>query len=154
MPKNFSDLQRRQLDARIAAARAMSATPPPRNGWIRAMRQALDMSQPQLAARLKLKRQSVNGLEKAEAAGKISLASLHRAAAALGCRLSYALVPNDGSISATRRRRAEAIAARELQSVIHSMHLEDQGVPARELKRQKERLVDELLHGSGRRLWR
>lgn len=154
MRNNFGDLQLHQLDARVRAARMIAKTPPPRNGWIRAVRQALGMTQPQLAARLQLTRQSLNDLEKAEAAGKITIESLRRVAAALECNLTYALVPDEGSISATRTRRAEAIADRELKSVAHSMNLEDQGVPARELDRQRQRLVDELLRGSARKLWR
>jgi predicted DNA-binding mobile mystery protein A len=128
--------------------------PPPRNGWIRAVRQALGMSQPQLAARLKLKRQSLNDLEKAEAAGKITLESLRRVARALECTLTYALVPTKGSIARTRESRAEELADRELERVAHSMTLEAQGLPQLEIRRQRKRVAGEFLRGSSRTLWR
>jgi predicted DNA-binding mobile mystery protein A len=128
--------------------------PPPRNGWIRAVRQALGMSQPQLAARLKLKRQSLNDLEKAEAAGKITLESLRRVARALECTLTYALVPTKGSIARTRESRAEESADRELERVAHSMTLEAQGLPQLEIRRQRKRVAGEFLRGSSRTLWR
>lgn len=154
MRKNFRELHTRQLDARIRAARMIAHAPPPRNGWIRAVRQALGMSQPQLAARLKLKRQSLNDLEKAEAAGKITLESLRRVARALECTLTYALVPTKGSIARTRESRAEELADRELERVAHSMTLEAQGLPQLEIRRQRKRVAGEFLRGSSRTLWR
>ncbi len=154
MTKTYTDLQLRQLDERLRPLRPFANTSRPRNGWIRAVRQALGMTQPQLAARIGLTRQSLNDLEKAEAGGRITLESLERVAKALGCRLSYAIVPAAGSLAATRARRAEEIADRQLKAVSHSMKLEAQGVTGKEIARQRRRLVDELLRGSGRKLWR
>lgn len=154
MTKTYTDLQLRQLDERLRPLRAFANTSRPRSGWIRAVRQALGMTQPQLAARLGLTRQSLNDLERAEAGGRITLESLERVAKALGCRLSYAIVPATGSLAATRTQRAGEIADRQLKAVSHSMKLEGQGVTAKELARQRRRLVDELLRGSGRKLWR
>src|SRR5712692_10239026 len=107
MPKTYADLQLRQLDERLRSLRGFANTPRPRNGWLRAVRQALGMTQPQLAARLGLTRQTLDDLEKAEAAGKITLESLGRVAEALGCHLTYAIVPDAGSLTATRVKRAE-----------------------------------------------
>lgn len=154
MVKTYTDLQLQQLDERMRPLRAHGKIARPPSGWLRAVRQALGMTQPQLATRLGITRQALNGLEKAEAAGKITLESLDRVARALGCRLSYAIVPDAGSLAATRARRAEEIADRNLEAVSHSMKLEAQGVPEKALVRQRRRLVDELLRGSGRKLWR
>lgn len=154
MTKTYTDLQLRQLDERLRALRTFANTSRPRGGWIRAVRQALGMTQPQLAARLGLTRQSLNDLEKAEAGGRITLESLERLAQALGCRLTYAIVPAAGSLAATRAQRAEAIADQQLKAISHSMKLEAQGVTEKEIARQRGRLVDELLRGSSRKLWR
>jgi predicted DNA-binding mobile mystery protein A len=154
MPKTYTDLQLRQLDERLRSLRGLANTPRPRNGWIRAVRQALGMTQPQLAARLGLTRQTLDDLEKAEAAGKITLESLGRVAKALGCHLTYAIVPDAGSLAATCVKRAEEVADRQLKAVSHSMNLEAQGVAEKELAQQRKHLVDELLRGSGRKLWR
>jgi len=154
MTRTYTDLQLRQLDEQLRPLRAFANTSRPRSGWIRAVRLALGMTQPQLAARLGLTRQSLNDLEKAEAGGRITLESLERVAKALGCRLSYAIVPAAGSLAATRAQRAEEIADRRLSAVSHSMKLEGQGVTEKETARQRARMVDELLRGSGRKLWR
>jgi len=154
MTKTYTDLQLRQLDERVRPLRAFANTSRPRSGWIRAVRRALGMTQPQLAARLGLTRQSLNGLEQAEAGGRITLESLERVAKALGCRLSYAIVPAAGSLAAIRAQRAEEIAERQLKAVSHSMKLEAQGVTKKEIARQRRHFVAELLRGSGRELWR
>ena len=58
-----------------------------------AIREALGMSAAHLAARINVTRQTIRDLEHSEATGKITLESLNRLAAALGCRVIYALVP-------------------------------------------------------------
>jgi len=65
----------------------------PKKGWIRVIREALSMSQTQMASRMKISQQAVHKIEQAEADGSITLARLHRAADALGCELTYNLVP-------------------------------------------------------------
>ena len=112
------------------------------------------MTQAQLAARLGISRQSLQGLERAEADRRITLDSLDRLAKAMDCRLVYALVLEKGSLDGVRARKAKALADELLKSTEHSMTLEAQGVSARESKRQRELLVDELLRGSSRKLWR
>jgi len=154
MTRIYTDLQLHQLDERLRPVRAFANLSRPRNGWIRAVRRALGMTQPQLAARLGMTRQSLDDLEKSEAGGKITLESLDRVARALGCRLGYAIVPTTDSLAATRVRRAEEIADRQLKAVSHSMKLEAQGVTEKEIARQRRHLVAELLRGSGRKLWR
>jgi hypothetical protein len=44
--------------------------------------------------------QAIHQLEKSEAAGTISLKQLEAVAAAMGCRVVYAVVPRKGSIAA------------------------------------------------------
>lgn len=112
------------------------------------------MTQAQLATRLGVSRQSLQGLERAEANRRITLDSLDRLAKAMDCRVVYALVPENGSIEDARARRAQEVADKLLKSTEHSMKLEAQGVSAREGKRQRKFLVDSLLRGSPRRLWR
>lgn len=112
------------------------------------------MTQPQLAARLGITRQSVDDLERAEATGKITLESLQRLAEAMGCRLVYAIIPKEGSLGEIRVKRARDIADAQLKSIAHSMRLEAQDVSDKELARQRAQLVEDLLRGSSRKLWR
>ena len=154
MTKTYTDLQLRQLDERLRPLRAFANSSRPRGGWIRAVRKALGMTQPQLAARLGLTRQSLNDLEKAEAESRITLESLERVAKALGCHLNYAIVPAADSLATTRALRAEEIADRQLKAISRSMKLEAQGVTEKEIAQQRKRLVDELLRDGGRKMWR
>jgi predicted DNA-binding mobile mystery protein A len=120
---------------------------------VRSIREALGMSLGQLAHRVGVSRETIATLERSEARGTITLASLEKLARGLGCRVTYALVPEGGSLEALRRARAPDAARRDHASVSHSMRLEAQGLaPARE-RRQFERQVQELLAGSPRRLW-
>ena len=153
MTEKSATLQRLQL-ADALSEFSSSRAPPPGGGWVRAIREALGMTQAQLAARLGISRQSLQGLERAEADRRITLDSLDRLAKAMDCRLVYALVPEKGSLDGVRARKAKALADELLKSTEHSMTLEAQGVSARESKRQRELLVDELLRGSSRKLWR
>ena len=67
----------------------------PVRGWLHAVRTELGKSQKSVARELSIVRQSYADLESAEQRGAISLASLERAAQAMGCDLVYALVPQD-----------------------------------------------------------
>src|ERR1700738_3965280 len=130
----------RQLDARFAALRPLarkSARPP--KGWLRSVRDALGMTQAQLARRLGVSQPRIIELEQSEVGGNVTLNTLQRAAEALGCRLVYALVPRR-PLAQTVTNRAELIAERQLKAVEQTMRLEDQSVKdtaaAKELRRQ------------------
>ena len=66
----------------------------------------------------------------------------------------YSVVPESGSLDDLRKRRASALAEEMLKTTGHSMKLEAQGVSARERARQKKHLVESLLRGSPRKLWK
>ncbi|MGC2519594.1 MAG: mobile mystery protein A [Burkholderiales bacterium] len=126
----------------------------PRGGWVRAVREALGMTQGQLAARIGITRQSLQDLERAEANRRITLDSLDRLAKAMGCRVVYSVVPENGSLDDLRARRAKALAEALLKPTEHSMKLEAQGVSRRESDRQRKLLAEALLRGSPRKLWK
>ncbi|MCH8278661.1 MAG: helix-turn-helix domain-containing protein, partial [Proteobacteria bacterium] len=65
----------------------------PRGGWLSTIRQALGMTKTQLADRLGIARTGVNRLESNELKDSITIASLNKAAEALGCELQYVFVP-------------------------------------------------------------
>ena len=111
------------------------------------------MTQAQLGARASISRQSVQDFERTEAERRITLDSLDRLARAMGCRMVYALVPEDGTLDDLRERRANALAEALLQPTDHSMKLEAQGVTAKERERQRKLLAETLLRGSARKLW-
>jgi predicted DNA-binding mobile mystery protein A len=150
---SFKRLLAEQLDESLQAFRS-TAVSRPAKGWARAVREALGMSAAQLARRIGVTRPTVATLERSEARGTITLASLDKLARGLGCRVAYALVPEDGgSLEDLRRKRALELARKQLARVSHTMKLEAQGLAPERERRQLERLADELLAGSPRKLW-
>jgi predicted DNA-binding mobile mystery protein A len=154
VPESTRNLRRSQLNETLSRFDGLEPFPVPRSGWAKAIREGLGMTHGQVAARLKISRQSVQDLEAAEAKRRITLASLERLAGAMGCRLVYALVPERGSLDAVLERQAQSVAAAMLARAGHSMKLEGQGVSSRERDAQLERLKDSLLRGSPRKLWK
>lgn len=120
----------------------------PARGWVRAIREALDMSSADLGARLGISRQAVSQLERSEVEGAIQLETLRRMAEAMDCTLVYAIVPN-GSLEEIVNRRAHAVASVTADSVAHTMSLEDQGVEPNDILRD---LVEEAK--TSRHLWK
>lgn len=120
---------RRELDRRFAAARIDELRARPRGGWVRAVRDALGMSQDVLATRLGVTKANVAKLEKSELAGTISVGKLAELARAMDCQLVYALVPNR-TLEQTVQDQATSVAATELGYVSTTMALEDQSIAA------------------------
>jgi len=142
----------RHLDKRFSVLRPLVGTKRPPKGWIRAIRDALGMTSAQFARRMNVVQSSATELEQAEARDGITLKRLERAAEALGCRVVYALVP-EKPLSEIVRARAERIADKQLASVEHTMHLENQGVPDKKARAELwQRTIDELLRNPSR-LW-
>jgi predicted DNA-binding mobile mystery protein A len=140
---------RQNLEARFADMRPLTRFAPPVRGWIKAIREALGMSSAQLAKRLKIKQPTVAAMEQSELKGTIQLATLRRLAEAMNCTLVYALVPND-SLETIVREQARKVAKRRLQSVEHSMLLEDQSVPATDFDARIDALARDM---NPRALW-
>jgi predicted DNA-binding mobile mystery protein A len=121
---DIQPLRLRQLEEQLSPGRPIVALERPSAGWLRAIRQALGLSLKTVATRLSQTPQAVKQAEESEAAGTISLKRLEAAANAMGCRLVYAIVPRQGSLS-TLARGAENDA---LDSVQRTMALEGQAV--------------------------
>jgi len=130
------------LGEALGAFRESMRSLKPPAGWARTIRESLGMSAEQLARRIGVSRATIVTLERSEARGRITLASLEKLSRGLGCRVVYALVPEMGtSLADMKRARARKVARGQLAS--------------READRSElERLTDQLLAGSPRKLWR
>ncbi|HEY2661802.1 MAG TPA: mobile mystery protein A [Caulobacteraceae bacterium] len=146
-----TDRAARALDLRLTTARSLSFARPPK-GWLRAVRDALGMTTKQLALRLGVSQPRIIALEKGEVDDTLTVASLRRAAEALGCTLVYAIVP-DRPLVDTLRQRAEQRADEQLNRMNHTMRLENQALTDADQRRQREILIDQLLRGNLHRLW-
>ena len=141
---------RQRLNERLSLLKPAERFRAPPKGWIRAIRDALGMTGVQYAARLKIRPQSVEALERSEATGAIQLKTLRRAAEALDCTLVYALVPN-ATLEGAVRARARKIAVRDLGRVAHTMKLEAQGTGDAGLEARIEAYIRQ--HLNDRDLW-
>jgi predicted DNA-binding mobile mystery protein A len=126
MRPEFRELRLKQLAVTLDNFRDAKQTARPVRGWLRAVREALGVSQQEVATGAKVKRQSIIGFEKAEAGDRITLRNLRRVADAMGCELIYAIVPKSGSIQELAEQRTRSEATKRVLSVEHTMALEGQ----------------------------
>ncbi len=124
----------------------------PRTGWIRTLRKALGMTTQQLAQRLGVNRSRVVKIERDEVDEALTLHTLKKTAAALNCKLVYALVPN-APLPQLLAQQAEKIARKQAMKIDHSMTLENQQTTPQALQTQINFLKDQLLHGNLKHLW-
>jgi predicted DNA-binding mobile mystery protein A len=144
-------LARKQLDRRLAPLRDLSVIAPQR-GWIRAIRDALGMSDRQLAVRMGVATSRVPNLEKAEVAGSTTVRTLRQAAAAMNCTFVYAFVPAE-PLDDMVRKRAMSKARKTISRLDHTMRLENQAALQSDLEAELQRTVDGIVSGSLRTLW-
>lgn len=150
MARFATKLRRRQLDSQLAQYRNLSRLP---RGYIREIRDALEMSSYQLAQRLGVSQSSVMEMEENERTGSISLKTLERAAAALGCKVVYGFIPEvdlEQQMLAQAQRQAIILS----QSVLQTMGLECQSTDKTEQQHLIDQLTEDLLHKGGREIWK
>jgi predicted DNA-binding mobile mystery protein A len=151
--KDNDILRLEQLEETVRPFRVVMDTQKPRGGWVRTMREALGMTNVQLARRLGRKApQTIEDMQEYEVTETIKLRTLRELADALGCRLVYALVPTK-PLDEMRRDQAQRVAARLLRTASHSMKMEDQGVSAPEEESELQRQIRRLLSGNPKKLW-
>lgn len=146
------DLSLQQLTDRLQPLAVEASSGAPAGGWIRAIRQALGMTNLQLAQRVGRDPNTVSDLQAREVKQTIQLGSLRELANALECDLVYAFVPRK-PLEEILEERARLVASKTLRRTGHSMELERQALGARERERAMEREVERLLAGSRRKLW-
>jgi predicted DNA-binding mobile mystery protein A len=126
MKPEYRDLRLKQLTATLDMFTNAKQTARPLRGWLRAVREALGVSQQEVAIAANVKRQSIIGFEEAEARDRITLRNLRRVADAMGCELVYAIVPKSGSIQELAEQRTRSEATNRVLAVEHTMALEGQ----------------------------
>ena len=152
MAKKYQKSALEQLDTSLIRFAPLREVPPPRNGWIRAIRDALGMSGRQLGKRLGVSKMRVADMERAETAGATSLKTLRRAAEAMDCVLVYALVPKT-TLKETLRKQAHHKARQDTERAAHTMGLEDQALTGEESGKAMEMATESLLDKMPKTLW-
>jgi predicted DNA-binding mobile mystery protein A len=110
------------------------------------------MTTRQLAKAVGVTQAAVVNTERTEAKGDITLATLQRYAAALGCDVTYMLIPKR-PLQEMVEERAELLARDQVVRVRHSMALENQPTGAEHMEREIADLRRKLLEGKPSRLW-
>ncbi|MFV0289390.1 MAG: mobile mystery protein A [Mangrovibacterium sp.] len=119
-------LQLEQLDRKLQGFYPSSNIVPPPTGWIRNIRQALGISLQQLADKLSISKQAIQGIETRERDGNISIRNLNEVASALDMKVVYAVVPKSGTLEELIERKARELAMQIVSRTSNSMKLEDQ----------------------------
>lgn len=145
--KNKNKLARIKLDSKFDKIRTFDFEVP-KQGWVKAIREALGLTTTQLAKKLGVKQPRVFKIEKEESS--LSLNSLQEVADALGCKLVYALVPKT-SLEEMAYNQARKKAIKIMSEVTHNMALENQ-TPIYD-KIEQEDMIQDFLNGSQARLW-
>ena len=125
----------------------------PKNGWIKAIREALGMTTAQLGERMNVAASNISILENREIAKTTTLETMERAATAMGCKFVYALIP-DISLESVVQAQSEKSAKALIQEIHHHMKLEKQKVNSEVEKEQVKELAEEILTNMDSRLWR
>jgi len=151
MPRVSNDVSvrsRELLDGHFDEWQPLRALTRPPRGWVRAVRDALGMSAAALASQLGTTAGAVTRLEQSEAADRVRLDTLRRAADALGCDLVYLLVPRR-PLTEVAHDRARELAHRQVAAVEQTMRLEDQATG--QTSELEDQLTEQLLERGG--LW-
>ncbi len=141
-----------QIDITLKRFSEFKAVPLPKKGWIRAIRDALNISTRQLGDRLGVNKSRITRIEQDELSGSVTLKTMRRIAEALDCVFVYGFVPRK-TLEQTVRNQAIHVAKKRMSRVSHTMALEDQALSTEENKRAFESLVDELVRTMPKSLW-
>jgi predicted DNA-binding mobile mystery protein A len=141
--KPLDNLALAQIERRLKVIRTAFREAKVRPGWIKYMRQAIGMTQQNLAERVKVSKATVAQAESGEAKGKVTVDTLKKMAEGMECEFVYAFVPK-GTISAIQKEEALKKAKRLLLKADTHMTLEDQRVE-RDLNNRIEDLANTLI---------
>lgn len=115
-----------QLDRKLAGLQVLREIEMPPNGWINAVRKALNMSLVQLARRLSITSVSVKEIEGREQNKTITLNKLIEVGEALDLQFVYGFIPKQGSLEKMIEQRSLDVAREVVTRTSHTMKLEDQ----------------------------
>jgi len=146
-------LMLRQLDEKLAKLSTLNESIIPKDGWIKAIRTALNMNLSQLAKLLKKTPPTVKEIEEREANKSITLKKLMEIGEALNLKLVYGFIPLDGSLEKMIESRSIALAEKIVMKTSHNMALEDQKNSPERLKRAINERAELIREKTPKYLW-
>ena len=151
-----ADLRRlgiQQIDKKLKPFFNLNENIKPDSGWIRAIREALNISQAQLGKKLKITKQGVRGLEMREQNRSITVSALEEVANALNMKLVYVLVPENGSFEKLIKNKAHELAKKIVMRTSNYMELEAQNVSKSRLNKAISDKTHDLIKEMPSDLW-
>jgi len=142
-----------QLDQKLKPFHKTKMVLVPERGWIKTIRNTLNMTMAQLGTKLNITRQGVRKIEESEANGTITLNTLKEVATAIELKLVYALVPKDGTIDDLIQIKAEKLAQKIVLRTNQNMKLEDQGIGDEKISKTINELANEIKREMRKSLW-
>ena len=146
-------LQLQQLNDKMLGFAKLNKISIPPTGWIKAIRTAIGMSMQQLGNKLSISKQGILDIEKREKDGSITIKSLREIARALDMQLVYGFVPNDGSLDALIKKRANELATNIVLRTSTTMKLEDQGNTNKRIEKAIRERAEEIKNEMPKVLW-
>ena len=143
-------LIREQLDKQLSGTNLSSF--PSRKSWIKVIREALGMTQSQLAQRMGISQPRVIQLEKSETDGNLKLSTMENVAEGLGMKFVYGFISKE-SLETMVREQAMKIAMQRMGRLDRTMSLEQQGLSDEDKKAALEDMVDRILLEEEKELW-
>jgi predicted DNA-binding mobile mystery protein A len=143
-----------QLDKKFKQIQSVSnSLIVPSDGWINALRKALNISLKQLGKKLNVSSQNINQFEQREKDGSISLQKLKDVAEVLDMNFVYAFIPKDGSLEKLIEKRAYKLAEEIVMRTSHTMKLEDQENTKERVRKAIEERAEKIKNEMPKYLW-
>jgi len=139
----MDNLATKQIETRLKKLRAILNETKVSPGWIYYIRHALQLTLENLAKRTNLTKASIQQMEKREAQGRITLATLKKLADSMDCEFVYAMVPRK-EIKKILYEKAYMKAKQIIKNADVHMTLEDQRV-REEMETRIKRLANDLV---------
>ena len=142
-----------QLDRKLKPFRGAKNVIVPEQGWISAIRTALNMTLEQLGDKLQMTKQGIKKIEEREGTDSISIKSLKEIGNAMDMKFVYGFVPKHGSVDEMVTARAIAIAEKIVMRTNQNMKLENQGNSEEQINQAVMELASELKREMHKSLW-
>lgn len=151
--RNKKQLALKQLDRKLAPFKGTENVEMPSGGWIKIIRNSLNMTLEQLGNKLKMTKSGAKNLEEREASGALTIQYLKDVAFALDMKFVYGFVPKYGSFEKLVEIKAKDLAKKIVLRTNHNMSLENQAVDKKHLKDAIEELTSEIKREVRKSIW-
>ncbi len=150
MKDKIRSLHLKHVSERLNSLKSHDLIEKPPIGWIRFIREALNMSSKALAKRVGVSPNTLSEAEKAELEEAITLKRLRKIADGMNCDLVYYFLPRE-SIETMIEKQAHHLSVQKVRDAEGHMELENQSVTKEFLE---ERIQEEMIKlKSSKKLW-